>query len=156
MQPWTFVAVGDPETKRRIRVAAEAEEKESYERRMPQEWLDAYAAGGFTEFMEQRAPGHTVADGKLYRKGMLDFKADIAKAEAALDFERDPEALDKREQLRAMSIACDAVILFAQRHAALARAKAVAEADPGRRAELERIAAVCDRVPAHAPRRLNP
>jgi len=83
---------------------------------LPQDWLDAYAAGCFTEFMEQRAPGHTVADGKLYRKGMLDFKADIARAEAALDFERDPEALDKREQLRAMSIACDAVIRFAGRH----------------------------------------
>lgn len=40
-QPWTFVAVGDPETKRRIRVAAEAEEKENYERRMPEEWLEA-------------------------------------------------------------------------------------------------------------------
>ena len=75
---------------------------------LPQEWHDAYAAGCYTEFMEQRAPGHTVADGKIYRKGMLDFKADIARAVAALDFEHDPEALDKREQLRAMAIACDA------------------------------------------------
>ena len=91
---------------------------------LPQDWHDAYAAGCFTEFMEQRAPGHTVADGKLYRKGMLDFKADIATAEAALDFERDPEALDKREQLRAMSIACDAVMRFAERHADLAEAEA--------------------------------
>lgn len=40
-QPWTFVVVGDAETKRRIRVAAEAEEKENYERRMPEEWLEA-------------------------------------------------------------------------------------------------------------------
>lgn len=40
-QPWTFVVVGDAETKHRIRVAAEAEEKESYERRMPEEWLEA-------------------------------------------------------------------------------------------------------------------
>ncbi|MCK7532821.1 MAG: hypothetical protein MZV63_18195 [Marinilabiliales bacterium] len=44
----------------------------------PQEWHDAYEAGLFTEFMEQRAPGHTVLDGKIYRKGMLDFKRDIA------------------------------------------------------------------------------
>ena len=36
-------------------------------------WLDAYEAGVFTEFMEQRAPGHTVLDDKIYRLGMLDF-----------------------------------------------------------------------------------
>lgn len=40
-QPWRYVVVGDPEIKRRIREAAEAEEKESYEHRMSQEWLDA-------------------------------------------------------------------------------------------------------------------
>ncbi len=42
-QPWTFVAVSDSEMKRRIRLAAEAEERRSYEGRMPQEWLDALA-----------------------------------------------------------------------------------------------------------------
>ncbi len=45
-QPWTFILVGNPETKARIRQAAEAEEKESYERRMPQEWLDDLAPLG--------------------------------------------------------------------------------------------------------------
>jgi len=119
---------------------------------LPVEWLDAYAAGCFTEFMEQRAPGHTVADGKLYRKGMLDFKADIARAIGALDFERDPEALDRREQLRAMSIACDAVIRFAERHADLAAIEAVTTPDEVRRQELEKIASTCRWVPAHAPR----
>jgi len=39
-QPWTFVAVTDPDLKHEIRVAAEKEEKESYERRMPREWLE--------------------------------------------------------------------------------------------------------------------
>jgi excinuclease UvrABC nuclease subunit len=77
-----------------------------------------------------------VADGKLYRKGMLDFKADIAMAEAALDFERDPEALDKREQLHAMSISCDAVIRFAERHAELAEVEAARTKDDVRRREL--------------------
>jgi formate C-acetyltransferase len=119
---------------------------------LPQEWLDAYAAGCYTEFMEQRAPGHTVGDGKLYRKGMLDFKADIAKVEASLDFEKDPEALDKREQLRAMALACDAVIRFAHRHAELADAEAAKTSDKARRQELLKIAEVCRRVPAHAPR----
>jgi len=45
-QPWTFVAVGDPDTKRRIRVAAEAEERRSYESRMSLEWLEALAPLG--------------------------------------------------------------------------------------------------------------
>ena len=36
---------------------------------MSEKWKDAYEAGIFTEFMEQRAPGHTVLDGKIYKKG---------------------------------------------------------------------------------------
>lgn len=40
-QPWTFAVVRDPELKRKIREAAEAEEKESYQRRMSDEWLAA-------------------------------------------------------------------------------------------------------------------
>ena len=40
-QPWRFVVIQDPATKRRIREGAEAEERESYTRRMSQEWLDA-------------------------------------------------------------------------------------------------------------------
>ena len=42
-QPWTFVVVKDPEIKRKISEAAEAEERERYEHRMPQAWLDALA-----------------------------------------------------------------------------------------------------------------
>ena len=119
---------------------------------LPQEWHDAYEAGCYTEFMEQRAPGHTAADGKLYRKGMLDFKADIACSLALLDFEKDPEALDKREQLKAMAVSCDAVIRFAERHAELAEAEAARTTDPKRKRELLKIADVCHWVPAHAPR----
>jgi formate C-acetyltransferase len=119
---------------------------------VPEEWRAAYDAGLFTEFMEQRAPGHTVLDDKIYRKGMLDFKREIAEALAALDLARDPEAYDRREQWVAMDIACDAVILFARRHAALAREQAARETDPARKAELEKIADVCEHVPAHAPR----
>ncbi|HUK11735.1 MAG TPA: trans-4-hydroxy-L-proline dehydratase [Thermoanaerobaculaceae bacterium] len=122
---------------------------------LPREWRAAYDAGVFTEFMEQRAPGHTVLDDKIYRKGLLDFKAEIARAAAALDFAADPRAYDRLEQLTGMDIACDAVILFAGRHADLAERLAAEERDARRRAELERIAAVCRRVPAHAPRDLH-
>jgi formate C-acetyltransferase len=102
--------------------------------------------------MEQRAPGHTVADGKIYRLGMLDFKCRIAESIEALDFLHDPEALHKREELRAMEIAADAAIRFAERHAELAGRLAAREERPQRRRELERIAEVCRRVPAGAPR----
>ncbi len=119
---------------------------------LPDEWQAAYEAGVFTEFMEQRAPGHTVLDDKIYTRGMRDFLAEIARSEAALDFERDSEALDKREQLKAMAMACEALIRFAERHAELAEAQAKSADDPLRREELHRIAEVCRRVPAQAPR----
>ena len=119
---------------------------------LPPEWHAAYSAGVFTEFMEQRAPGHTVLDDKVYRKGMNAFRREIAAALAALDFERDPEAVDKREEIRAMDVACEALVLFAERHAALAEERAAAEPDPARRGELRKIADVCRRVPAEPPR----
>ncbi|MDX1709142.1 MAG: pyruvate formate lyase family protein, partial [Desulfobacterales bacterium] len=119
---------------------------------VPEQWRRAYAAGVFTEFMEQRAPGHTTLDGVIYRKGMLDFKADIAARFERLDFLNDPEAADKAEELKAMQIACDAAIIFAERHADLAMELAAQEQNPDRKEELERIAGICRRVPARAPR----
>ena len=119
---------------------------------VPNEWRAAYEAGLFTEFMEQRAPGHTAMDGKMYHTGLLDMKARIAKDLEKLDFMNDPEATDRQEELQAMSISCDAAILFAERHADLAEQMAKECTDPVRKAELERIAEVCRWVPAHAPR----
>ncbi len=119
---------------------------------MTKEWIDAYEAGVFTEFMEQRAPGHTVLDGKIYEKGMNDFKKDIAAALAGLDFMNDPAAYDKQEELKAMAASVDAIVAFARRHAGKARELAKGEKDGRRKKELERIAEVCDRVPADAPR----
>jgi formate C-acetyltransferase len=119
---------------------------------LPEDWKAAYEAGVYTEFMEQRAPGHTVLDDKIYRRGFADFKGDIDRALAALDYLNDLEALDKREELTAMRICCDAIVTFARRHADLARSMAATEASPVRRAELERIAEACAFVPEHAPR----
>ncbi|QXE92240.1 glycyl radical protein [Geomonas subterranea] len=118
---------------------------------LPAEWHQAYSYGIFTEFMEQRAPGHTVLDDKIYRKGLLDFKKEIAQAIEALDFASDAGAWARREQLTAMDISCDAVILFAERHAKLAESMAAACTDPVRKQELLKIAANCRWVPAHAP-----
>ena len=119
---------------------------------MTDEWKATYEAGVFTEFMEQRSPGHTVLDNKIYRKGMLDFKQDIQRSLDALDYLKDPQAYAKQEELKAMSICADAIMRFAERHAEKARALAETESDPQRKAELERIAEICTHVPAHAPR----
>ena len=116
------------------------------------EWEEAYHAGVFTEFMEQRAAGHTAMDGKMYHEGLLDVKARIEKKIAELDYIYDPEATDKQQELEAMAISCDAAILFAERHAELAEQMAAKEQNSQRKKELEKIADVCHWVPAHAPR----
>lgn len=121
---------------------------------VPKEWKDAYEAGVYTEFMEQRAPGHTALDGKIYKKGMLDFKKEIAEHLASLDYMNDPGATDKADELKAMDISCDAAIVFAERHAQLAEEKAKREKNPKRVEELKKIAEVCRWVPANAPRNL--
>jgi formate C-acetyltransferase len=119
---------------------------------VPIEWTRAYEAGLFTEFMEQRAPGHTSLDGKIYKKGMLDFKREIQEHIDSLDYLLDYDANNKAEQLKAMAISCDAAIVFAERHAVLAEEKAQIEKDPKRKDELLKIAEVCRWVPANAPR----
>ena len=126
------------------------------------EWEEAYHAGVFTEFMEQRAAGHTAMDGKMYHEGLLDVKSRIEQRIKELDYINDPEATDKQQELEAMAISCDAAIMFAERHAELAeklseelRVKSEELGDPSleqRIKELKKIADVCRWVPAHAPR----
>ena len=118
---------------------------------MTPEWKECYNSGIFTEFMEQRGPGHTVGSGKIYQKGFEDYKNDIREAIAGLDFLADPDAAARHEQLKAMAICCDAIILLGRRYADYARQLAGQESDPARRAELLQIAANCDVVPAHKP-----
>ncbi len=116
-------------------------------------WQDAYEAGIFTEFMEQRAPGHTTLDGKFYVKGMAGFTEDILHEIDRIDYSR-PDSLERKDELEAMLISCEAVILFSRRHAALATEKAAEARERGDKArvdELEEIAAVCSRVPENAP-----
>lgn len=72
LQPWHFVAISDAATKRRIRLAAEEEEREFYTHRAPQEWLDALAPLGTDAekpFLE-RAPWLIAIFSQLY--GVLD------------------------------------------------------------------------------------
>jgi pyruvate formate-lyase/glycerol dehydratase family glycyl radical enzyme len=119
---------------------------------MTPEWLECYKAGIFTEFMEQRAPGHTVLDDKIYHKGMLDFIQDIQSSLTKVDYLNDSNAYVKGEELKAMAIAAQALIDYAARYADQARRSAERETDPQHRAELQRIAEVCTHIPAHPPR----
>jgi formate C-acetyltransferase len=119
---------------------------------MTEEWKGAYDAGIFTEFMEQRAPGHTVLDDKIYRKGMLDFKLEIENRLEELDYLNDPEAYKKQEELKAMVVCADAIVTLANRHADKVHELFLLEKDAVRKAELEKIEENCRRVPANAPR----
>ena len=118
---------------------------------LPQEWKEAYTAGVFTEFQEQRAPGHTALGIKMFRTGLLDLKEEIAESLAKTDLVNDPEGVDKRDELRAMDIVCDAMIRYAERYAERLEELAAEEKDPVRKKELEKMSAICRRVPAHAP-----
>lgn len=118
---------------------------------LPQEWKDAYDAGLFTEFQEQRAPGHTALGIKMFHTGLLELKQHIAESMAAVDLVNDPEGVDKRDELRAMDIVCDAMISYANRHADKLEELAAQEQDEQRKAELLEMARICRKVPAHAP-----
>ncbi len=102
---------------------------------MKPEWKDAYQAGIFTEFMEQRSPGHTVLDDKIYRQGFLALIEKIDNLLARMDTSHDPLAYAKEQELMAMRICALAIIIFAERHAELAQQMAEHEnrpAAPGR------------------------
>jgi len=120
-------------------------------RNMEPAWIEAYNAGVFTEFQEQRAPGHTVLGSKIYSKGMEELIREVKDAIKGLDIQNDPAAYDKREELRAMEIAARALIMFAGRHAELLDALASREGNKERRKELEQIAAICRKVPSQPP-----
>jgi len=129
---------------------------------MEQEWLDAYKAGVFTEFQEQRAPGHAVAGDKIYKKGMLELIEEIRDTRSAIKRDTDSEGEAKNEErkanseeLKAMEIAAQASIKFAHRYADALEKLAKSEIRNSkfeiRRSEIEELVRICRRVPANAP-----
>lgn len=149
-------AVTDDDLKMQEKIIIPFWEKRSVRRKifenMSGEWEAAYECGIFTEFMEQRGPGHTVGSEKIYLKGFEDYKKDIESALEALDFLHDREALEKRNQLRGMSIACDAVMILGKRYGELAREMAEKTDDAEWKSDLLLIAENCDVVPAYRPK----
>lgn len=123
--------------------------------RMDKSWINAYNSGVFTEFQEQRAPGHTVLGYKMFGNGFLDLKNEIKSSLNLLDFINDPRAFEKSEELKAMDITCDAIIMFANRYAdELARLASI-ETDKKRKNELISMERVCRKVPANAPESIH-
>jgi formate C-acetyltransferase len=120
-------------------------------RNLPREWIEAYEAGVWTEFMEQRAPGHTAGGERIFKMGILDVKKEIAEAMQSLD-PSDPEYYEKLNELRAMDIAADALLIYARRYAEKLENMAEEEKDPARKEELQKMAEICRWVPAHPPR----
>ncbi len=108
-------------------------------RRMSDEWLDAYEGGIFTEFMEQRVPGHTAGGERIFRKGLREIIRDI---------EGKPE---DNNELEAMKIAAEAMITYAERYAEKLERMAQKEKNEKRREELKRMSEICRKVPAHPP-----
>jgi formate C-acetyltransferase len=117
---------------------------------LPQEWLDAYEAGIWTEFMEQRAPGHTAGGDRIFKKGILDIKEEIKREIERLKAD-DPEYIGKLEELKAMDIAADAILIYAERYAEKLDEIAEKEDNPARKEEIKELARICRKVPAHAP-----
>lgn len=118
---------------------------------IPDSWKAYYEAGLFTEFMEQRAPGHTALDGTIYRRGLAETRHLISEARKKINWASDRDALAKDEELQAMDIACEGAIIFARRHASLARQMAGNETNPHRVNELLVIAQICEKVPEYPP-----
>ena len=91
------------------------------------EWQTIYNCGLITETMEQRAPGSMALDERMFGLGFKKAKQKIEAAIEQLDFINDFDATDKREQLSAMAITCDGMMIYAKRYADLLEKKASGE-----------------------------
>ena len=123
---------------------------------MDDQWKQAYDAGIYTEFQEQRAPGHTVAGKKVFQTGMRDYISQIEKVKKELFGQSEaPEKTSKPAQLEAMRISAEAMVNYARRHAEELENQIRVETEPHRHDELAEMIAICRRVPEHAPRNFH-
>ncbi len=119
--------------------------------KMKPEWKSAYSAGIFTEFQEQRAPGHTVLGKKLFEKGLSGILQDVENEIKKLDFANDLSAYDKSEELQAMAIALKSVMLLAERHADELLVLAKSAKTKERENELLEMSRICKKLRTSKP-----
>ena len=119
---------------------------------VPEEIWRADSHGVIYNYFTSRTIGHiTVGYSKVLNKGMKGIKTDIQEALSKLH-SKDPEYINKKQFLEAVSSACDAAVMFAGRYADEAHRIASVEKDRRRKEELKRIAQVCKKVPASPAR----
>ncbi|MDP2917471.1 MAG: pyruvate formate lyase family protein [Dehalococcoidia bacterium] len=128
-----------------------ARAREAFSQKYGMDYADLYNAGLFSTFGLTPHTRMNIDYGKVLNKGL---EGVIAEAEEELrNLPLGPlDAYQKKAFLDAVVIACNAVIKFAQRYAALAREMAQNEKSPQRKRELEKIAQTCDWVPARPAR----
>ncbi len=115
------------------------------------EWKAAYEAGIFTEFQEQRAPGHTVCGNKIFREGFGSWIAKLKKSIGSLNYVADNHALSRKEEWLGMIEAAEGLVSFAERYASLLHNESLLCADYERKRELQQMSEICSRIPFHAP-----
>ena len=114
-------------------------------------WKQAYSAGVFTEFQEQRAPGHTVAGKRVFQKGMYDIVEEIDQAINNIKNKNLTSGYDEKlAELEAMKISALAIVDYARRHAE-ALEKLLQKQENKNNHELVNLANTCRKVPANAP-----
>lgn len=120
---------------------------------MEPEWLNAFQAGVFTEFLEQRAPGHTVAGTRVFEQGMLDFIRELEVCRSKRPDTGSDSGNAIIEEWKAMEIVAKAMIRFAERHAESLEFMASKERGnhQPRQSDFLEMARICRKVPAHAP-----
>ncbi|SIO10280.1 (2S)-3-sulfopropanediol dehydratase [Halodesulfovibrio marinisediminis] len=89
---------------------------------------------------------------KILKRGFGGIKAEALEKIEALDPLSPFDNVEKKPFLESIVIVCDAVITWARRHSELAAELAKKEADPVRKAELEKMAEICAHVPEHPAR----
>ncbi len=118
---------------------------------MTSEWKNAFQAGIFTEFQEQRAPGHTALGKRGFDTGLTQLIDDIDVTLKNLNHLEDQNALTKQEELHAMKIAANAMIRYATRYADLLEKKAEENPNTSEEDHLLKLAKICRNVPVQAP-----
>ncbi len=116
---------------------------------MTPQWLNAYRSGIFTEFQEQRAPGHTALGVKGFKTGFRQYLFEIGQVRRSL--EHDPGSNARLEQLEGMRIAAEAMVMYARRISKMLKDKALQIHDEVKKTEILELSRICNKVPYDAP-----
>jgi len=120
--------------------------------KLPKKWLNSYEAGVFTEFLEQRAPGHTVLGDVIYHQGFEDIRKRINLQLNLLEESSESEKKAKKDELEAMLISLEAVSIFAKRHVEKLEELLEPETNSTRQEELQKMIQVSKNVPEKKPK----